>query len=80
MTNIYVDLINGETTSKPFATGKIFDTEPNIDKTKIPVDTETTDTNDNIDEKFHCYSKYIVKKIYCIFKKVARKNKKVTGK
>ena len=51
MTNIYVDLINGETTSKSFATGKIFDTEPNIDKTKIPVDTETTDTNDNIDEK-----------------------------
>ena len=51
MANIYVDLINGEIPAIPFATGKIFDTEPNIDKTKIPVDTETTDTNDNIDEK-----------------------------
>ena len=51
MANIYVDLKNGEIPAIPFATGKIFDANSPIDKSKIPIDPETTDTNDNIDEK-----------------------------
>lgn len=51
MANIYVDLKNGEIPAIPFATGKIFDANSPIDKTKIPIDPKTTDTNDNIDEK-----------------------------
>ena len=51
MANIYVDLKNGEIPAIPFATGKIFDANSTIDKTKIPIEPETTDTNDNIDEK-----------------------------
>lgn len=51
MANIYVDLINNETPSTPFAAGKIFVDDSTIDKTKIQADQETTDTNDNIDKK-----------------------------
>ena len=51
MDNIYVDLINGEIPAIPFATGKIFHFDLNIDKTKIPADQETPATDDNIDEK-----------------------------
>ena len=51
MANIYVDLINNETPSTPFAAGKIFVDDSTIDKTKIQADQETTDTNDNIDKR-----------------------------
>lgn len=51
MTNMYVDLKNGEIPAIPFATGKIFDANSPIDKTKIPIDPDSLDGNDNIDEK-----------------------------